>query len=150
MSLIRWTPNWDPFAEMEEMMNRLPVQWKNNTPGNGPTFIPAVDMYETKDAVVVETPLAGMRPEDVSVQVENGILTISGESKKEREVEEKNYYRKEVRSGSFYRQVPLPVEVKDDAIVAEFADGILQVTCPKVAPVEAKKIQVEVKKKLKE
>jgi len=111
------------------------------------TFVPAVDVYEEKNNVIVETPLAGIEPEDVNVSVEKGVLTIAGESKREREVEEKNYYRKEVRSGSFYRQVALPVAVKEDNIDASFEDGVLKVICPKTIPTKAKKVSVTVKKK---
>ena len=107
-------------------------------------FVPAMDVYETKDAVVVETPLAGVDPGDVQVSVEKGVLTIQGESKHEHEVDEKNYYRKELRSGSFYRQVALPVSVKEDAVQAEFSGGMLKITAPKTTPAQAKKIDVKV------
>ena len=139
MSLIRWSPNWDPFREMEEMMNRLPALSGSNLPAQG--FIPAMDVYETKDAVVAETTLAGVRPEDVEVSVEDGMLTIQGQTNKEREVEEKNYYRKVVRSGSFFRQVPLPVPVLDGDISAEFEDGLLKITCPKAEVKKGKKVK---------
>lgn len=135
MSLIRWSPMWDPFEEMELMM--------------GKAFVPAMDVYETKDAVIVETPLAGIDPNNVKVTVEKGVLTVSGESKKEHEVDEKNYYRKEVRSGSFYRQIFLPAPVKEDTVKAEFEDGVLKVTCPKTTPAAAKKIDVKIVKKAK-
>lgn len=138
--------NWDPFREMEEMMNRLPSTF--NAPSMSNVFVPAVDVYETKDAVVMETPLAGIRPEDVEVSVEKGLLTIQGQSRKEHEVEEKNYYRKEVRTGSFYRQVALPVPVKEDKVEAVYEEGVLKVTCPKTAPSQAKKVQVKIKKAL--
>ncbi len=145
MSIIKWTPSWDPFQEMEDMMkNVMPVS-NNGQMQKG--FIPALDVYETKDAVVVETPLAGVDPKDVSVSVEKGVLTISGESKKEHEVEEKNYYRKEVRSGTFYRQVPLPVAVDEDNVLASFEDGILKINCPKRSEVKVKKINIQINKK---
>tara|TARA_Y100001970_G_C14093071_1_gene781105 strand:- start:307 stop:759 length:453 start_codon:yes stop_codon:yes gene_type:complete len=147
MALIRWNPSWDPFSEMEDMMNRLPSM--SQMRGMQNAFIPAVDVYEEKNNVIVETPLAGVEPEDVSVSVEKGVLTIAGESKREREVEEKNYYRKEVRAGSFYRQVALPVAVKEDKIAAAFEDGVLKVTCPKTMSTKAKKVSVTVKKKNK-
>jgi HSP20 family protein len=145
MALIRWNPSWDPFSEMEDMMSRFPSV--SHMRGMQNAFVPAVDIYEEKNNVIVETPLAGIEPEDVRVSVEKGVLTISGESKKEREVEEKNYYRKEVRSGSFFRQVPLPVAVKEDKIDASFEDGVLKVQCPKIIPSKAKKVSVTVKKK---
>lgn len=143
MSLIRWSPMWDPFAEMDESFNRLPSVSNQSLKA----FVPAVDIYETDKAVIMETPLAGMRPEDVSVSVEKGVLTLKGESKKEHEVEEKNYYRKEVRSGSFYRELPLPAPVLEDKVTAEFKDGILKITCPKATPNHTKKIDVKVVKK---
>jgi len=128
---------------MEEMMNRLPA-----VSGQNKAFMPALDVYETDKAVVVETPLAGVNPEDVKVSVEKGILTLQGESNKEHEVEEKNYYRKEVRSGAFYRQIALPAPVDEDKVEAVFEDGVLKVTCPKAAPAAAvKEITVKVIKK---
>ncbi|MBT4120689.1 MAG: Hsp20/alpha crystallin family protein [Candidatus Magasanikbacteria bacterium] len=137
---------YDPFAEMEEMMRYLPsVRKDNSIQQRG--FVPAMDVYETETDVMVETPLAGMSPKDVEVSVEKGILTIQGESKKEHEVEEKNYYRKEVRSGSFYRKVDLPKAVKEDEVTAEFEDGILKITCPKAEPSKSKKVNVKVIKK---
>jgi HSP20 family protein len=96
---------------------------------------------------MVETPLAGVRPEDVEITVQKGVLIIKGESKREHEVDEKNYYRKEVRSGSFYREVLLPTQVTEDKVVAEFENGMLKITCPKAEPAVAKKIDVKVVKK---
>ena len=144
MSLIRWSPHWDPFAEMEDLMSRLPSVQSQGSLQKG--FIPAVDVYETQKTIVVEIPLAGIRPEDVDVSVEHGVLTVQGQSKKEHEVEEKNYYRKEMRSGSFFRQVALPVPVKEDKVNAEFHDGVLTITCPKTEPIKAKKIAIQIKK----
>jgi len=109
-------------------------------------FAPAMDMYETKDAIVIETALAGVRPEDVEVSIEDRVLTVKGSHSKEHEVEEKNYYQKEVRSGSFFRQVALPAAVDEEKVLAEFADGVLQITAPKVEPKEGKKVEVQIKK----
>ena len=124
----------DPFAEMEEMLNRR-------------AFAPAMDVYETDKAVVVESPLAGINPDDVKITVEKGVLTIQGESKKEHEVDDKNYYRKEVRSGAFFRQVALPAPVVEDKVSAEFEDGVLKITCPKAPASVSKQVSVKVVKK---
>ncbi len=142
MSLIRWSPMWDPFAEMEDTFNRLPA-----VNSALKAFTPAVDVYETDKAVVVETPLAGFNPADVKVSVENGVLTLQGEHKKEHEIEEKNYYRKEVRSGAFYRQIALPTAVQEDQVEASFEDGILKISCPKTKPAEPKKVEIKITKK---
>lgn len=142
MSLIRWSPMWDPFAEVDEAFNRMPA-----VSSSLKAFTPAVDVYETDTAVIVETPLAGVNPEDVKVSVEKGVLTLQGESKKEHEIEEKNYYRKEVRSGAFFRQLSLPAPVEEDKVSANFQDGILKITCPKAQPSHPKKVEVKVTKK---
>ncbi len=145
MSLIRWSPSWDPFQDMEEMVKSMVPMNSSQSMQKG--FVPALDMYETEGAVVVETPLAGVDPKNVNVSVEKGVLTISGQSSKEHEVEEKNYYRKETRSGSFYRQIPLPVAVDEGNVQAVFEEGILKITCPKASPVKSKKIDIQIGKK---
>lgn len=144
MSLIRWSPV-DAFKDMEDMFtDRFPML----VPGKSmKSFVPALDVYENDKAVMVETPLAGVRPEDVEITVQKGVLIIKGESKREHEVDEKNYYRKEVRSGSFYREVLLPTQVMEDKVSAEFENGLLKITCPKMEATVAKKIDVKVVKK---
>lgn len=135
---------FDPFGEMDDAFNRLPSVMGGQ---NMKAFVPAINMYETDQAVVVETPLAGVKPENVEVSVEKGVLILRGENKSEHEVDEKNYYRKEVRSGSFFREIALPTNVQDDQVTAEFEDGMLKITCPKAKPAESKKIAVKVIKK---
>ncbi|MFA6410246.1 MAG: Hsp20/alpha crystallin family protein [Candidatus Buchananbacteria bacterium] len=135
MSIIKWTPFVEPFEEMERFVNR--------SVANG--FTPAIDVYETKDEVVVETPLAGIDPKDVEIAVENEVLTIKGEIKKESEVEDKNYYRKEVASGSFFRSVALPSRVLAEKAEASFADGMLKITIPKAEEAKPKMIKVKIK-----
>ena len=142
MSVTRFNPLMDPFGGMEDLMQSLPALSNNQLTQRG--FIPAMDVYETKDAVVVESQLPGISSDDVEVSVENSMLTIKGEHKKEHEIEEKNYYRKEVRSGVFYRQVPLPTSIKEDEVVAEFENGILKITCPKATLAQSKKVNVRI------
>lgn len=144
MSIIKWSPFLMPSwaDEMDKMFEGLP-----SVAEGAKGFTPAIDVYETKDSVVVETPLAGVDPKDVEVSVQNGVLTVKGEMKKESEVDDKNYYRKEVRAGSFYRQVALPAKVQEDKANAEFENGMLKVVVPKAPEVKAKTIKVAVKKK---
>ena len=145
MSLIKWSPQDDPFKEMEDIMRRMRMPMALSSLHD--SFVPTLDMYEEGDNIIVEAPLAGIDPKDVEVSVEKGVLTVQGEHKREHEVDEKNYYRKETRSGSFYRQIALPTAVKEDDISAEYEDGILRVSAPKAAPTKAKKVQVKVSKK---
>ena len=143
MSLIKWTPMFDPFEEMDNMLAAFPGMGR----GMQRAFFPATDVYQTKDAVVVEAPLAGVDPRDVEVNVDNGVLTIKGETRHKKEVDEKDYYRKEIRSGSFYRQIALPASVDEGKVQAEFEDGILKITCPKAEPEKKAPVKIEVKKK---
>ncbi len=141
MSIIRWSPMLDPFDEMAEVMNRLPA-----ISGQSKAFMPAMDIYQTPESVVVESPLVGVNPENVKVSVENGILTVQGEGRKEREVEEKNYYRKEIRRGSFYRSIPLPTRVLGDKASAIAEEGILKISVPKASESKPKSIKIKTKK----
>lgn len=131
----------DPFGEIDEVFNRAPSVIGGS---QMKAFVPAINMYENDNAVVIETPLAGVKPENVEVSVQKGVLTIKGENKSEHVVEEKNYYRKEVRSGEFYREIPLPTSVLEDKVSAEFEDGLLRITCPKTGAVDTKKINVKI------
>jgi len=137
MAIIKWTPFLEPFAEMEKFIDERGDQG----------FAPAVDVYETPKEVVVKAPLAGVDPADVQISIENDVLTIKGEAKKESEVEEKNYYRKEVRSGSFFRSVALPSHVSADDANAEYTNGVLKITIPKSPEGKPKTIPISVSKK---
>ena len=108
-------------------------------------FTPAVDVYQDKDNVVVETPLAGVDPEKVEISIENDVLTISGHTEEKEEVKREDYYRKEVREGSFSRSVILPMPVKADQAQAESIKGMLKVTIPKAEEAKPRKIAVKIK-----
>lgn len=108
------------------------------------SIIPPVDMYETTEAVVVETPMPGVDPDGLEIAINNGVLTIKGTSERKTEVDDKNYYRKEVRTGSIFRQVVLPARVEEGKAQASFENGVLKITLPKAE--ERKAIKVEVKK----
>jgi len=143
MSLIKWAPFFPEYDDMDKMMGEMLPAVRSNQYG----FTPALDMYEDKDNVVIETQLGGIDPEKVDISIENNILTIKGESEKKSEVDEKNYYRKEIRRGSFYRTVSLPTKVDGDKATAVNEDGILKITVPKAAEVKIKTIKIENKKK---
>ncbi len=134
MPIIKWNP-WDEFGELDRFFGE-----------NMPGFVPAMDVYQTKDAVVVETPLAGIDPEDVEVQIEDDVLTINGKTERQSEVDEKNFYRKEVRYGSFHRSVRLPAAVLGNKAEAKSENGMLKITVPKAAEAKAKAIKVKVAK----
>lgn len=134
---------YDPFEEMDKMFSDfMPVATRGQS-----GFMPAVDVYEDKDSVIVETQLAGVDPEKVDIAIENDILTIKGESEKKSEVEDKNYYRKEIRRGSFYRSVPLPAHVDKSKASAIAEDGVLKISIPKAAEVKPMAIKVKTVKR---
>ena len=142
-ALIKWSPflDMEPFGEMEKMLN----DWSGMRRGQA-GFIPAVDIYEDKENVIVETQLAGIDPDKVNVSIENDVLCIKGESERKSEVEDKNYYRKEIRRGSFYRSIPLPAHVSGDKAVASAADGVLKISIPKAPEAKPRTIQIKTKK----
>lgn len=140
MALIKWTPFpfIDNFDEMEKGLDAWPNFAQN--------FTPAIDVYQDKDNVVVEAPLAGIDPEKVEIAIENDVLTIRGENEKKSEVEDKNYYRKEVRWGNFYRAVQLPTQVTGEKAEAFYEKGILKITIPKAEAAKPKSIKIQMKK----
>lgn len=144
MAIIRW----DPFREMtsfEDQFNRL---WRGLADGRQrqESWFPAVDVYDTKDAVVLKAELAGMNPDDIQIEVEDNVLTIKGERKFEEKVEDERYYRVERRFGSFQRSLALPQGVKSEDIAANYEDGILEVRVPKAEEEKPKKISVSARK----
>lgn len=139
MPIIKWEPFLNPFEDMDKMFLDYPA-------GRQHGFSPAMDVYQDKNNVYVETPLAGVDPKDVDITVENDVLTVKGEMKKESEVDEKNYYRKEIRSGSFYRSVALPAHVIAEKANADSKDGMLKITIPKAPEAKPKTIKIKAKK----
>lgn len=116
-------------------------------PFTAQNFAPAIDVYQDNDALIVETSLPGIDPDKVDISVENDVLTISGETKEKKEVKREDYYRKEIRQGSFSRSVILPVAVKGQEAIAEYDNGMLSIRLPKAEEAKPKKITVSVKDK---
>ena len=143
MAIIRW----DPFREMTQVQNqfnRLVDQvWGRQ---DRESWLPAVDVYDRQDAVVLKAELAGMDPDDIQIEVEDNVLTLKGERKFEEKVDDERYYRVERRYGSFQRSLALPQGVKPEDISAGYEDGILTVTVPKAEEEKPKRIEVKARK----
>lgn len=105
---------------------------------------PSIDIYQTKDEVIVEMPLAGVPPEKVDVTIENDVITVKGEMEEKKEVKQEDYYKKEIRRGSFVRQAVLPAAVKGEEAKAESHNGLLKIVIPKSEKAKPKKIAVKV------
>ena len=148
MALIRW----DPFREMsalQERMNRLMSDYRTRTPfgeeelAQG-AWIPAVDIYETKESILLNVELPGVTKEDISLEVKDSTLTLRGEKKLEKDVKEENFHRMERAYGSFTRAFTLPSTVQQDKVKAKFRDGILEIVLPKAEEAKPKQIKVDV------
>lgn len=137
MSLVKWTPLYEPFLDVERALNEL---------GSfGPAFAPALDMYEKDNAIIVELSLAGVSPNDVKISIEDNVLNIEGKAERKREVDEAQYYRKEVRTGSFHRVVSLPAAVIAADTKAEYDKGILKITMPKKEAPQPTSVEIKIK-----
>ena len=145
----------DPFALLRQMTSELDrafegsffnLSWPSfRRPAAGAAWAPRVDVFERDGRLVTKVDLPGMKKEDVSVQVTDGHLALSGERKHETEETKDNVYRSEREYGSFYRAVPLPQGVKLEDVKATFADGVLEVSVPlpvKAEP-EVRKVAIE-------
>lgn len=139
MRLIKWSPNMPPM--MQDFNDMFADVAGPMTAG----FSPAMDVYEKDNKVVVEAPLPGIDPDNLNISIENDVLSIEGSSEKQSEVDEKNYYRKEVRYGSFHRAVALPCAVDGDKAEANYKDGVLKLSIPKAAAAQKKTIKVNTK-----
>jgi HSP20 family protein len=143
---------WNPFREMEELQNRLLSVFNLTAPrrGDGQESItvaewaPLVDIIEDDKEYLIKAELPEMRKEDVKVTVENGVLTISGERKLEKEEKGKRYHRIERAYGSFVRSFTLPDDADADKVSAEFKDGVLKVHVAKSEAAKPKQIEVKV------
>ena len=147
-NLVRWEPFRD-LVTLREAMDRL-FEESVVRPQTGrmtPAGALAVDMYETDDAIIVKSPIPGIKPQDLDISIVGDTLTIKGETKSEEEVKEEHYIRRERRYGSFCRSLAIPLPVVADKAGAEFEDGVLTLTLPKAEEVKAKAIKVKAKGK---
>jgi HSP20 family protein len=102
-----------------------------------------IDMYQTKDNVIIKSTIAGVRPEDMDITVANDMVTIKGARKREETVSEDDYFYQECYWGNFSRSVIVPVDIDSEHIEADLKDGILTVVVPKAAKAKTKKIKVK-------
>ena len=105
--------------------------------------MPAIDLYQDDDEVVVKAALPGLKSGDVQISVTADVLTLVGEFKKETEQKETTYHIREQRTGSFERSIMLPTDVQTDKAKAEFEDGILTITLPKAEAVKPRMITIK-------
>ena len=141
--------SWDPFYEVESLFNRMmprfglrPRLTFEDDGGVGVEWSPSADISETDKEYVVRAELPGMRKEDVKVTLTDGVLTIEGERKQEKEASER-YHRVENCYGAFNRAFSLPDNIKSDAVRCESKDGVLTVHVPKAERSKPKEIAIQ-------
>ena len=144
--------NTNPFKDIEKVrseMDRLVDTFLFGVPQRGEfweeaEWLPAVDVAETKNEIVVNLEVPGMDPKEFDISLSGGALTIKGEKRQEKAEKEENYHLVERRYGPFTRSIPLSQEVENDKISASYKDGILKITLPKSEEAKKKEIKVSV------
>jgi HSP20 family protein len=148
MNLVKW----NPFRELEEVSNRLNSLF-GRMPARAETgadmlavadWMPTVDISETESGYLIKAEIPEVKKEDVKVNIQDGMLTISGERHQEKEEKNKRYHRLERVYGSFSRSFRMPDDADENTVNAEFKDGMLNVTLPKSKKAETKSVSVSI------
>jgi HSP20 family protein len=147
MNLVKW----DPFAELEDVskslnriFGRFPARPADREALAVADWAPTVDISETDSAYMIKGEIPGVNKEDVKVTIEDGMITMRGERKLEKEEKDKKFHRIERSYGSFMRSFRVPDDVDENAVKAEFKDGMINVTLPKSGKSKARSINVSI------
>jgi HSP20 family protein len=139
---------WRPLRELSNLRREMEDFWENIAgereflPMRG-EWMPAVDVSETKDSLIVKAEIPGMEPKDIDISLSGDLLTIKGERKQKTEEKKENFHRIETRHGAFSRTIRVPVSVDSDKIEASYDKGVLQVVLPKKEEIKAKQIEIK-------
>ena len=148
MTIVRWDPLRN-VATLQDRINRM----FNEAFASSKDFEdevsmsawrPAVDIFDTDNAIVIKAELPGIKKDNVSIDVKGNVLTIKGERSFDKEIKEENYYRKERSFGKFQRSFTLPEAIKPEAIKANFKNGVLEIEVPKPEEKKPKQISINV------
>ncbi|MET0684717.1 MAG: Hsp20/alpha crystallin family protein [Solirubrobacteraceae bacterium] len=147
MTIVRWEPLRE-LSSLQSDMNRFFDAMFQAPAGGGQTaqlrrWTPAMDLAETEDAFVLRADLPGVSQEDVSIELEDTVLTVSGERKSDHEHKGEGFYRVERAFGAFSRSLTLPQGVDPEAIAAQFTDGVLEVRIPKPEQRKPRRIAIK-------
>ena len=147
MAIIKW----NPFRELQDLQTRLdrafgeqPYRRLEDEGAFFTNWAPAVDIQETEKEYLIKADLPEMKKEEVKVELREGVLTIEGERKLEKEEKDKKFHKIEREYGKFVRRFALPTEIDATKVQAEFKDGVLNVHLPKTAVAKPKAIEVKV------
>lgn len=135
---------WNPFRDVDNISREVSNFFDFPTRFFGGVSSPRVDVYQTEKDIVVKAEIPGVSKEDLNLYIDENTIRLSGQTKKENEFKDENAYRTERYYGSFSRSIPLPVEVKSDQAKAEYKDGILSITIPKLEPSKSKGRKIDI------
>lgn len=135
---------WNPFKDMDNIGREMSNWFDFPSKVFGGASTPRVDVYQTESDVIVKAEIPGVAKEDLNVYIDEGTIKLSGQTRRENEFKDEDVYRAERYYGNFSRTIPLPAEVKSDEAKAEYKDGILTITVPKVEPSKGKGRRIDI------
>jgi HSP20 family protein len=145
MAVVRWDPFRD-LSMLQDRMNRLfdnaGRTWQPDEASATTTWSPAVDIFETEGEIVVKAELPGMDRKDITLHLENNVLTLKGERRFEKDTKDENYHRIERSYGVFSRSFSIPATVDEEKIRADYKDGVLKIALPKKEQAKPKQIRI--------
>ncbi len=147
MTLVRW----NPLKEVPVLQNRInrlfddffPETFMDSGKSMAGVWNPVVDIYDTADTTVIKADLPGLKKEDIAINIEGNVLSLTGERNLDEEVKKENFYRRERAYGMFKREFTLPSTVDHEKIKADFKDGVLKIEIPKPEEKKPKTITVQ-------
>ncbi|MGB9711693.1 MAG: Hsp20/alpha crystallin family protein [Dissulfurimicrobium sp.] len=139
---------WRPFRELSNLRREMDKVWEDffgggelvSTEG---TWIPSIDLSETKDSLIIKAEVPGMDAKDIDISIAGDMLTIKGEKQRKTEEKDENYHRVETRYGSFSRMIRLPVSIDAEKATATYEKGVLKLVLPKKEEVKPKQIEIK-------
>jgi HSP20 family protein len=140
-TLVRWQP-WTELAGLQTEMSRLMNGLVEGNDKTNQSWVPALDVWETDSEVVYAFDLPGLAEDDISIEAQEGSLTVTGERTRTNETSNDRFYRFERRYGTFTRTIGLPQGVSEDAIQASYDSGVLEIHVPKPEQAKPHRIQV--------
>ena len=153
MAITRWEPfqelgRWEPLRELESLQSRMNRLFERMMPiGDGERrelgFVPSAEMEETAEELLLKLEIPGLEAKDIDIEVTEQSVSIKGERKSETKTEDKGMVRTEFRYGKFERVIPLPAHIQTKKVKAEYQNGILHLTMPKVEEEKRKTVKVE-------
>ena len=142
MAIVRWDP-WRELAGIERQFDEMFGRGRSGSRGQGPgTWVPALDVHQDGDTMVICAEIAGVDPENVDVTIDDDVLTVSGKREDDRKVEEGQWIRRERFTGQFRRSISLPPGVDPNKVKANAKNGVIEIRVPRPSPESPHRIEL--------